>query len=51
MGSKVPRGTHIGYNGTDWLQLDHCTGKIKQVDEAQDFFTALHAQGFTEILI
>lgn len=46
-----PEGTHIAYSGTDWLQLDQCTGKIKQVDESQDFFTALHAQGFTDIKI
>ncbi|KAL7952227.1 hypothetical protein V8C34DRAFT_324100 [Trichoderma compactum] len=24
-----PEGTHVTYNGTDWLYLDDCTGRIK----------------------
>ncbi|KHN94942.1 uncharacterized protein MAM_07169 [Metarhizium album ARSEF 1941] len=46
-----PEGTHITYNGTDWLHLDECTGKIKQVDSAQDYITALHEQGVATLKI
>ncbi|KAM6476642.1 hypothetical protein HDV62DRAFT_402587 [Trichoderma sp. SZMC 28011] len=46
-----PEGSHITYNGTDWLYLDDCTGRIKRVDSAQDYITALHAQGLTEVKV
>lgn len=49
--SNKPEGSHITYNGTDWLYLDDCTGRIKRVDSAQDYITALHAQGLTEVKV
>ncbi|KID94393.1 hypothetical protein MAJ_09633, partial [Metarhizium majus ARSEF 297] len=46
-----PEGTHITFNGTDWLYLDECTFKIKQVDSAQDYIRELYLEGITDIKI
>ncbi|KID63663.1 uncharacterized protein G6M90_00g064090 [Metarhizium brunneum] len=46
-----PEGTDITFNGTDWLYLDECTFKIKQVDSAQDYIRELYLEGITEIKI
>ena len=47
--STITAGTRIGYNGTDVLTLNRCTGKIDMVESAQDFITYFHELGFRSI--
>ena len=47
----LKEGAHVTYNGTDFLQLDHCSGLIRQVDMAQDYITLYHKLGLAEIKV
>lgn len=47
----LKEGDYVTYNGTDFLQLDECSGLIKQVDMAQDYITLYYNLGLTEIKI
>ena len=47
----LKQGAHVTYNGTDFLQLDQCSGLIRQVDMAQDYITLYHNLGLAEIII
>jgi hypothetical protein len=35
----LKEGAYATYNGTDFQQLDECSGLVKQVDMAQDYIT------------
>ncbi|CEJ95216.1 hypothetical protein VHEMI10711 [[Torrubiella] hemipterigena] len=47
--TNLKAGDHVTYNGTDFLQLDACSGLIKQVDSAQDLVTFFDNLGISLI--
>ena len=47
--STKKAGATISYNGTDFLQLDPCSGLIQQVDMTQDYMNFYHELGATTL--
>ncbi|KAJ5114164.1 hypothetical protein N7456_002698 [Penicillium angulare] len=44
-------GSHVTYNGTDFLVLDECTGQVREDYIAQDLISYFHAMGLDAITV
>ncbi|KAM5349255.1 hypothetical protein ACJ41O_005762 [Fusarium nematophilum] len=49
--TTLKQGDFSTWNGTHFLELDACTGLIKQVDSSEDFITMLYNLGIKSVLI